>query len=241
MKSVLITGGSTGIGFATAKAFIKEGAMVFITGRNPDSLNQAAKEINSPRLKTIVSDITEMESISALAQTIGNTEKKLDTLFLNAGIGKFAPIEATTEEDFDTQFNTNVKGLFFTLQKMISHLAEGASVILTSSGASISAVASNVVYSATKAAVDTIGRVAATELADRNIRVNIVAPWPTSTPGFGKAIPEEAVKEVQKQFPLKRIGQPEEIADTVLFLASDKSSFITGAYLSVDGGLTLRR
>src|SRR5699024_10583250 len=153
----------------------------------------------------------------------------------------FAPIEATTEEDFDTQFNTNVKGLFFTLQKMISHLAEGASVILTSSGASISAVASNVVYSATKAAVDTIGRVAATELADRDIRVNIVDPGPTSTPGFGKAIPEEAVKEVQKQFPLKRIGQPEEIADTVLFLASDKSSFITGAYLSVDGGLTLRR
>src|SRR5699024_7901618 len=117
MKSVLITGGSTGIGFATAKAFIKEGAMVFITGRNPDSLNQAAKEINSPRLKTIVSDITERESISALAQTIGNTEKKLDTLFLNAGIGKFAPIEATTEEDFDTQFNTNVKGLFFTLDR----------------------------------------------------------------------------------------------------------------------------
>ncbi|MCG6188998.1 SDR family oxidoreductase [Maribellus maritimus] len=242
MKTVLITGGSAGIGLATAKAFINNGAIVFITGRNPDNLKKAEAEINSPNLKTIVSDITDLTSISALAQTIADKEEKLDVLFLNAGIGTFASIETTSEENFDEQFNTNVKGMFFTLQKLIPHLAEGSAVILSSSGASVSAAPNTSVYSATKSAVDAIGRVAASELAIRKIRVNVIAPGPTITQGFNNSVPAEAVKGLQKQtaasIPLKRLGLAEEIADTVIFLASNAN--ITGAYLSVDGGFTLR-
>lgn len=242
MKSVLITGGSAGIGLATAKAFINKGATVFITGRNPDNLKKAEAEINSPNLKTIVSDITDLTSISALAQTIADTEEKLDVLFLNVGIGTFAPIETTTEENFDEQFNTNVKGMFFTLQKLIPHLADGSAVILTSSGASVSAAPNTSVYSATKSAVDAIGRVAASELANRKIRVNVIAPGPTVTRGFNNSVPSEAAKGLQEQtaasIPLKRLGLAEEIADTVIFLASNAN--ITGAYLPVDGGFTLR-
>ncbi len=179
-----------------------------------------------------------------MAQTIAESGNKLDVLFLNAGLGRFSPIETTSEEDFDIQFNTNVKGMFFTLQSLIAHLAEGASVILTSSGASVSTVPNTSVYSATKAAIDTIGRVAASELASRKIRVNIIAPGPTATPGFNNSVPAEAQQNLQEQsaanIPLKRLGTPEEIANTVLFLSSDKASFITGACVSVDGGITLR-
>lgn len=244
MKSVLITGGSSGIGLAAAKAFIKEGATVFITGKNRDNLKKAETEINSPNLKALVSDTTDLASISALAETISEWRNKLDVLFLNAGIGTFASIETTTEERFDAQFNLNVKGTFFTLQKLIPYLAEGASVILTSSGASISAVPYSGVYAATKAAVDTIGRVAASELADRKIRVNVIAPGPTVTPGFNHSFPAEALQDSQEQIAsnilLRRLGTPEEIAKAVLFLASNEASFITGAYLPVDGGITLR-
>jgi len=241
MKTVLITGGSGGIGLATAKAFIKQGATVFITGKNPDNLKKAEAEINSTNLKTIVSDLTDLKSISVLAQTIADTSKKLDVLFLNAGIGKGTPIVATTEADYDLLFNTNVKGLYFTLQKLIPHLADGASVTLTSSGASISAVPYTSVYSATKAAVDAIARVAASELLERKIRVNVVSPGPTDTGMFNGTIKDfspEAIQEVINRYPLKRIGKPEEIANTVVFLASNE--YVTGAYLSVDGGLTLR-
>lgn len=239
-KHVLITGGSTGIGLATAKAFILEGANVFITGKNADNLQKAAAEINSPKLKTIVSDTANLTSISALVKTIEETENKLDVLFLNAGIAKFVPIEATTEEIFDSQFNINVKGLFFTLQKLIPHLAEGSSVLLTSSSVATSSPINGSAYSATKAAVNAIGRVAANELAERKIRVNIVSPGPVETPIIGKNLPAEAIvgfrDHISANTLVKRIGTSEEIANTVLFLASDAASFITGTELLVDGG-----
>ena len=245
-KNVLITGGSTGIGLATAKAFIEKGANVFITGKNADNLKKAAAEINNSKLKTIVSDIADMASISALAKTIADTGNKLDVLFLNAGIAPWASIEETTEKVFDDLFNINVKGLFFTLQKLIPYLAESSSVIVTSSGVSIAGYANASAYSATKSAVDAIARVAATELADRKIRVNIVAPGPIETPILYKVMPKEAVDAALDHMannvvPLKRLGNAEEVANTVLFLASNGASYITGSYLSVDGGATVRR
>lgn len=240
-KNVVITGGSTGIGLATAKAFINAGANVLITGKNPDNLQKAAAEINSPKLKTVVSDTSNLAGISALEQAITD---KLDVLYLNAGIAKFASIADTTEEDFDAQFNTNVKGLFFTLQKLLPHLADGSSVLLTSSVVATGALANAGAYSATKAAVNAIGRIAANELAERNIRVNIVSPGPIDTPIFEKTLPQEVVgafKDTMSENGLiKRLGKPEEIASSVLFLASEAANNITGVELLVDGGRGLR-
>lgn len=241
-KTVLITGGSTGIGLATAEAFIKEGANVIITGKNADNLKKAAAEINNPKLQTIVSDTADLASISALEKTIAATGNKLDVLFLNAGIAYFASIEQTTEEVFDAQFNVNVKGLFFTLSKLIPHLKNGASVLVTSSGAATASMLNASAYSATKAAVNAIARIAANELADRQIRVNIVSPGPVETPILGKTgLPAEVINGFKEQLVAstisKRIGRPDEIAQTVLFLASDAASFITGTELLVDGGL----
>lgn len=243
-KNVVITGGSTGIGLATAKAFIDAGANVLITGKNPDNLQKAAAEVNSPKLKTIVSDTSDLAGIIALEQSIAETGDKLDVLYLNAGIAKFASIETTTEEEFDSQFNTNVKGLFFTLQKLIPHLADGSSVLLTSSVVATGALANAGAYSATKAAVNSIGRTAANELAAKNIRVNIVSPGPIDTPIFGKALPHDVLDNFKAGMSenglIKRLGKPEEIAGTVLFLASEAAANITGVELLVDGGRGLR-
>ena len=239
-KNVVITGGSTGIGLATAKAFIKAGANVIITGKNPDNLQKAVTEINSSRLKTVVSDITNFAGIAAIEQAVA-ANGKLDVLFLNAGIAQFAPLEHTTEEVFDAIFNTNVKGLYFTFQKLIPHLADGASVVLTSSMAASASMLNASAYSATKAAVNAIARVAANELADRRIRVNIVSPGPTDTPNYSKlGYPEEAVSQFKNHYAsntaLKRMGSADDIAKAVLFLASDNASFITGNELIADGG-----
>ncbi len=240
-KFIVITGGSTGIGLATAKAFIQAGADVLITGKNPANLEKAAAAINSPKLKTVVSDTAHLAGIADLEKVVAK-DRKVDVLFLNAGIAQFAPIELTTEEVFDAQFNTNVKGLFFTLQKLIPHLADGASVLVTSSNAATASMLNASAYSATKSAVNTIARIAANELAERKIRVNIVSPGPIDTPIFGKAgFPEETAQQFKEQIAsataAKRIGNPEEIAKTVLFLASDAASFITGTELIADGGL----
>jgi NAD(P)-dependent dehydrogenase (short-subunit alcohol dehydrogenase family) len=235
-KNVVITGGSAGIGFATANAFIKAGANVWITGRNAKNLEKAAAEIDSPNLKTIISDTSNLEGISVLEKAIAESGIKLDVLFLNAGIANFSPIEQATEADFDAQFNTNVKGAYFTLQKMIPYLKNGSSVLFTSSTNATASALNSSIYSATKGALNKIAQIAANELADRKIRVNIVSPGPTVTPGLENAVPDEAKEYLKGAIALQRLGKAEEIANTVLFLASDNASFISGTELLVDGG-----
>ncbi|WP_312789526.1 SDR family oxidoreductase [Sphingobacterium sp.] len=239
-KNVVITGGSAGIGLATAKTFIEKGADVLITGRNADSLQAASVSINSPKLKTLASDTSKLADIALLAETVADSGKKVDVLVLNAGIAKQYSIEDTTEEVFDDLYNINVKGLFFTLQKLIPHLSEGASVVLLSSGVSVSGYAQMGAYAATKSAVDSIARTAATELADRKIRVNVVAPGLTDTP-MNHQTPEDIKNAIAAAVPLKRIGQAEEIARAIVFLSSNEASYISGSYLAVDGGVTIRR
>lgn len=239
-KNVIITGGSAGIGLATAKTFIEKGAQVLITGRNPDSLQIAASHINSPQLKTLTSDIAKLADIATLEKQVAESGTKIDVLVLNAGIAKQYSIVDTTEEVFDDLFNINVKGLFFTLQKLIPHLSEGASIILISSGVSVSGYAQMGAYAATKSAVDAIARTAATELAERKIRVNVVAPGLTDTP-MNRQTPEDIKNAIAAAVPLKRIGEAEEIANAIVFLASSEASYISGSYLAVDGGVTIRR
>ena len=235
-KNVIITGGSAGIGFATAKAFINAGAKVWITGRNAKNLEKAAEEISSINLKTIVSDTSNLDGISILEKAISQSGVKIDVLYLNAGIANFAPLEFATEADFDSQFNTNVKGAYFTLQKMIPFLNNGSSVLFTSSTNATAAALNSSIYSATKGALNKIAQIAANELADRKIRVNIVSPGPTVTPGLENAVPNEAKEFLKNATALKRLGKPEEIANTILFLASENASFISGTELLVDGG-----
>ncbi|QJD95179.1 SDR family oxidoreductase [Mucilaginibacter robiniae] len=235
-KNVVITGGSTGIGLATAKAFIDAGANVWITGRSADNLQKAAEEINSPKLTTVVSDTSNLAGIAVLEKAIADSGNTLDVLFLNAGTFVFSPIGQTTEADFDVQFNTNVKGAYFTLQKLLPHLANASAVVFNSSVVATASNAGASVYSATKGALNKIAQIAANELADRKIRVNIVSPGPTATPGFDKAVPVGAKEMATAATALQRMGNPDEIAKAVLFLASDDASFITGTELLVDGG-----
>ncbi|MDR6195095.1 SDR family oxidoreductase [Siphonobacter sp. SORGH_AS_0500] len=235
-KNVIITGGTTGIGFATAKAFIESGANVWITGRNAENLQKASNQIQSPKLTTVVSDTSQLAGITELEQAFAKTGNKLDVLFLNAGIGVFEPIIEVTEANFDSQFNTNVKGHFFTLQQFIPHLVDGASVLFTSSTAATAANLGTSIYSATKGALNKIAQIAANELADRKIRVNIISPGPITTPGLATVIPSEAQGMLAGATALQRLGDPDEIAKTVLFLASDAASFITGAEIVADGG-----
>ncbi|MCF2494365.1 SDR family oxidoreductase [Dyadobacter chenhuakuii] len=235
-KNVIITGGTTGIGLATAKAFISAGANVWITGRSAGNLQKASAEIQSPKLATVVADTSNLDGISVLERTFAETGSKLDVLFLNAGIGTFEPIAEVSEANFDAQFNTNVKGHFFTLQKLLPHLRDGASVLFTSSSAASAANIGSSVYAATKGALNKIAQTAANELAGRKIRVNIVSPGPIATPGLTSVVPEEAQGFLAGATALQRLGTPDEIARTVLFLASDAASFITGTEINVDGG-----
>ncbi|MBW8243697.1 SDR family oxidoreductase [Muricauda oceani] len=235
-KNVIITGGSSGIGFATARAFINAGAEVWITGRNADRLQKAAEAIGSPKLNTVVSDTSHLEGITILEEMIAESGTKVDVLFLNAGIATYAPIAHITEADFDAQFNTNVKGPLFTLQKLLPHLVDGAAVVFTSSTVASASGMNSSVYSATKGALNKIAQVAANELAERKIRVNLVSPGPTETEGLDGVVTPEVKDYLATVTALQRLGSPDEIADTVLFLASDNASFITGNEFLVDGG-----
>mgnify|MGYP003423175424 CR=1 FL=1 len=235
-KNIVITGGSTGIGLACAEAFIAAGAKVWITGRNSANLHLAASSINSINLKTLVSDTSNLAGIADLEKAIAESGIKIDVLLLNAGMGLFGPIATVTEADFDIQFNTNVKGSFFTLQQLMPHLANGSSVLFTSSTAASAAIVESSVYAATKAAINKIAAIAANELAPRKIRVNIISPGPIATAGFESTVASEAKAQLAAGIALQRMGKPEEIAKTVLFLSSDDAAFISGTELLVDGG-----
>jgi len=239
-KVVVVTGGSSGIGLAAAKAFAAEGASVFITGRRQDALDAAVKQIGG-RVFAVRGDMANLADIDRLYDAGQQKHAQIDVLFANAGGGEMVPLGAITEEHYERTFDTNVKGVLFTVQKALPLLKDGASVILTSSTTSISGTPAFSVYSATKAAVRNFARNWMLDLKDRRIRVNAVSPGVTETAGldelFGGGAQAEGTKDyLAGLIPAGRVGQPEEIAKAVLFLASDDASFVNGIELFVDGG-----
>jgi NAD(P)-dependent dehydrogenase (short-subunit alcohol dehydrogenase family) len=239
-KIALVTGGNSGIGLATAKRFVAEGAYVFITGRREAELSAAVKEIgrNVSGVQGDVSKLTELDRVFA---RIKQEKGKLDVVFANAGIAQHAPLGKITEEFYDSIFNVNVKGVLFTVQKALPLLPDGASIILNASIVGSKGLASNSVYSATKAAVRSLARTFTTDLKDRQIRVNAISPGLTDTPGLRELVGssetgQQRLKMLPSLVPLGRMGSPDEVAKVVVFLASDDSSYITGAELFVDGG-----
>jgi NAD(P)-dependent dehydrogenase (short-subunit alcohol dehydrogenase family) len=240
-KSVVVTGGNSGIGYATARKLKELGAAVMITGRNPQAVDQAATELG---VLGVVADQANLRDIDRLVDRAKDEFGRVDVLFINAGVAAFAPVEHLTEEQFDTTMNVNFKGAFFTLQRFLPILRDGASVINLSSINAYTGMPNTAIYAASKAALNSLTRTAAFELAARRIRVNSVNPGPTNTAIFGKlGMPDEAIQEfasaMQKRIPLKRFGEPEEVANLVAFLASDDSSFITGGEYNIDGGTNL--
>jgi NAD(P)-dependent dehydrogenase (short-subunit alcohol dehydrogenase family) len=237
-KTAVITGGTSGIGFETAQQFVAEGARVIITGQNDDRLQAAAKELGEAVIPIRV-DVRSLLDLESLAARVKAEFGGLDILFANAGIGLFAPLQAIDEAFYDDQFDINVKGVFFTVQKLAELLNEGASVILNASAVHEKGAAMGSVYFATKAAVRSLARSLAAELAVRQIRVNAISPGLVLT-NFQNRMSPEAVNGfgdyVKQSAPLGRFGKPEEIAAGVVFLASDASSYMTAADLVVDGG-----
>ena len=239
-KITLITGGNSGIGLATAKQFVNEGAYVFITGRREPELVAAVKEIGS-NVSGVQGDVSNFVDLDRLFAQIKRAKGKLDIVFANAGVAKYAPLGSITEELYDSIFNVNVKGVLFTVQKALPLLPDGASIILNASIVGSKGFSSNSVYSATKAAVRSFARTWTTDLKDRRIRVNAVSPGSIDTPGLSdllasSEVGEERKKMISNAVPLGRFGTPAEIAKAVVFLASDDSSYITGTELFVDGG-----
>src|ERR1700716_1930024 len=235
-KIALITGGSTGIGFATAKRFVNEGAYVFITGRRESELARAVKEIGR-NVTGVQGDVANLADLDRLFAQIKQEKGKLDVVFANAGGAQFAPLGKITEEQYDSVFGSNVKGLLFTVQKALPLLPDGASIILNASIVASIGLPDWSVYSATKAAVRSFARTWTTDLKDRRIRVNAVSPGFTATPPWHSIeAAEEHMKIISSSVPLGRFGTPDEIAKAVVFLASDDSSYVTGTELFVDGG-----
>ncbi|MEH2411695.1 SDR family oxidoreductase [Nostoc sp.] len=240
-KIALVTGGNSGIGLATAQRFVEEGAYVFITGRRQNELDAAVKKIGE-NVTALQGDVSNLADIDRLFATIRQEQGHLDVIFANAGGGELAPLGSITEEHFDKTFNTNVKGLLFTVQKALPLLPEGASIILNASVTSIKGTPAFSVYSATKAAVRSFARNWTLDLKERKIRVNAISPGVIPTPGYNLlGLSDQQVQEfVTSQastIPLGRVGTPDEIAKAVVFLASDDSSFVNGIELFVDGGM----
>jgi len=239
-KVALITGGNSGIGLATAKQFVNEGAHVFITGRRDPELAAAVKEIGR-NVTGVQGDVSNLGDLDRLFAQIKREKGKLDIVFANAGMAKYAVLGKITEELYDLTFDINVKGLLFTVQKALPLLPDGASIILNASIVASKGLSSNSVYSATKAAVRSFARTWTTDLKARRIRVNAVSPGSTDTPGLSDLLAsgeagQERLKMISNTVPLGRLGRPDEIAKAVVFLASDDSSYITGTELFVDGG-----
>lgn len=235
-KTAVITGASTGLGFESARQFLAQGARVIITGQNKARLDAAAEQLGSGVIP-VLADVLKLPDLDALAQRTRAEFDNLDILFANAGLGGFAPLEAVDEASFDLQFDTNVKGLFFTVQKLAPLLKPGSSVILNASGVSGKGSAYVSVYSATKAAVRSFARTLGAELGPSGIRVNALSPGFVPTPGLNRAGgTADIVAQMTQSVPLRRAGRPEEIAAAAVFLASDDATYMTAAELLVDGG-----
>ena len=239
-KIALITGGNSGIGLATAKQFVNEGAYVFINGRREAELAAAKKQIGR-NVTAIQGDVSNLHDLDRLFAQIKKEKGKIDIVFANAGIARYAPFGTITEDFFNSIFDINVKGVLFTVQKSLSLLRDGGSIILNASIVASKGLSSNSVYSATKAAVRSFARTWTTDLKDRRIRVNAISPGPIDTPGLSELLASSETgkqrrKMISTTVPLGRFGRPEEIAKAVVFLASDDASYITGIELFVDGG-----
>jgi NAD(P)-dependent dehydrogenase (short-subunit alcohol dehydrogenase family) len=240
-KIAVVTGGSTGIGLATAKRFVQEGMdHVFVTGRRKDVLEAAVAEIGE-KATGVSGDVANLKDIDRLYEAVKKYGRKLDVIFANAGVGQLAAFGTVEEKVFDLQFNANVKGLFFSVQKGLPFMNDGGSVILNASIADIKGFAAMSVYNATKAAVRSFARTWTNDLRDRRIRVNVLSPGHIDTPilevlGQGEAL-TRVKKEMANNVPLGRLGDPDEIAKAVSFLASDEASYVAGAELYVDGGV----
>jgi NAD(P)-dependent dehydrogenase (short-subunit alcohol dehydrogenase family) len=240
-KVAVITGGNSGIGLATAKRFVEEGAQVVITGRRKKELGEAASSIGK-NVTAVDGDVSRLEDLDRLYSVVREKYGHIDTLFANAGVGSLAPLGSITAEEFDREFGINVRGVLFTVQKALPLFKDGGSIILNSSIAGRKGFGGFSVYNATKAAVRSFARTWTSDLKQRKIRVNSISPGPIETPmvgkmGLGEAEMSQFATMLTSQVPLGRTGRPEEIASVVLFLASDESSFITGVDLCVDGGL----
>ncbi len=240
-KTALVTGGTSGIGLASARRFAEEGAHLFITGRSRARLDAAVTEIGSEAIG-VVSDVSSFADIDAVVEAIESYGRGLDVVFTNAGGGEFAPISDVTVEHYLDTFNRNVGGTLFTVQKVLPLLNSGASIILSGSTSASKGMPAFGVYAASKAAVRSLGRTMAAELADRGIRVNTIVPGPVETPGLKGLAPAGGESELLEQLadgvPMKRIAHVDEIAAALTFLASDASSYMTGSELFVDGGET---
>jgi len=240
-KTAVITGGNSGIGLAIAQEFKAQGARIALTGRRADATAAAAAEVGDGTLG-IVGDVSNLSDLNNLFGQVRELFGEIDVLVVNAGLGVVRPLEATDEATYDLMMDVNVKGAYFTVQKALPHLRDGASIVLTGSIAGDMAIPGFSVYSASKAAVRSLARSMASELAPRGIRVNVLSPGPIETPIFGKmgleqTQQDEFASQIGAQVPLGRFGTPVEMAKAALFLASDDASYITGADLQADGGL----
>lgn len=240
-RTAIVTGGTSGIGLATAQRFAAEGAHVFVTGRRKDALDAAVAAVG-PRATGVRGDVSNLDDLDGLYEAVARQGRRVDVLFANAGGGSFSTLEQVNERHFDETFGSNVKGLLFTVQKALPLLNDGASVILTGSTAGSVGEEAFGVYGASKAAVRSFARTWANELKGRAIRVNTLSPGPVETPGLAGLAPDPEQADRLKGFlasqvPLARMGRPEEVAAAALFLASDQSTFVTGVELFVDGGI----
>ena len=239
-KTALITGGTTGIGFETAKLFISEGAKVAVTGQNDERVKNAGEMLGKETV-AVTADVSSIREIESMVSTVNQKLGRVDILFINAGVLRMGTISEVSEEHFDFQVNVNLRGAFFTIQKVLPIMNDGGSIVINSSNANQIGLPGLSVYSATKAALRSLARTLAAELLERKIRVNTVSPGPITTPIFGKTgIPKDVADDIAEDIishnPMKRFGEPEEIAKAVLFLACSDSSYMTGEEIVVDGG-----